>query len=82
MANDKMEFEGTVVNKHPGGKFTVEIPTGDKKKEIFCTISGKLRQNFIRIIPGDTVTVAISPYDLDRGIIVWRGKKKGDNDEQ
>lgn len=72
--DDKIELDGIVVDKHPGGKFTVEVDTGNGKKQVMCTVSGKLRTNFIRICVGDSVTINISPYDLDRGIIVWRIK--------
>ena len=73
--NDKIEIEGTVTKVIPGAKFQVEIELENgQKKEIICTISGRLRQNYIKVINGDKVTVEISPYDLSRGIITWRNK--------
>jgi len=76
MANDdKMEFEGVVKKALPGSKFEVEVAVNETKKiTVLCTISGKLRQNMIRIIPEDVVTVSISTYDLTKGIITWRKK--------
>lgn len=73
--SDKFEMEGIVKKALPGTKFEVEI-TDEKGNTymVLCTISGKLRQNYIRIIPDDSVTVAISPYDITKGIIVWRNK--------
>ena len=71
MASDKFEIEGTVNKIIKGGKCLVTIENGN---EITCTLSGKLRQNKIRVLIGDTVTVAMSPYDLSKGIITWRNK--------
>lgn len=69
---DVIEIEGgTVVDALPNAQFTVELPNGHK---ILAGISGKLRMNFIRILPGDKVTVEMSPYDLTRGRITWRSK--------
>ena len=68
---DVIEVEGTVVEAYPNAVFQVELPNGHK---ILAHISGKLRMNFIRILPGDKVTVELSPYDLTRGRITWRGK--------
>ena len=58
----------------PSTKFEVRVEAGGNEKIVVCTLSGKLRQNYIRIIPGDKVTVEISPYDLTKGIITWRTK--------
>ncbi len=69
--SDAIELEGTVVESLPNTMFTVDIGNGHK---ILATISGKLRMNFIKILPGDKVTVQISPYDLTRGRITWRSK--------
>ena len=69
--DDVIELEGTVVEALPNAMFQVELPNGHK---ILAHISGKLRMNFIRILPGDTVTVQMSPYDLTRGRITWRSK--------
>ena len=68
---DVIEIEGTVVEKLPNAMFQVEIPGGHK---ILAHISGKLRMNYIRILPGDKVTVEMSPYDLTKGRITWRSK--------
>ena len=68
---DVIEVEGTVVESLPNTNFKVELENGH---QILATISGKLRMNFIRILPGDKVTVEMSPYDLTRGRITWRSK--------
>ncbi len=69
--SDAIELEGTVVESLPNTLFSVDIGNGHT---ILATISGKLRMNFIRILPGDKVTVQMSPYDLTRGRITWRSK--------
>ena len=69
---DMIELEGTVVEAMPNAMFKVEIQGGHV---ILAHISGKLRMNFIRILPGDKVTVEMSPYDLSKGRITWRSKK-------
>ena len=69
--DDVIELEGTVVEALPNAMFQVELPNGHK---ILAHISGKLRMTFIRILPGDKVTVQMSPYDLTRGRITWRSK--------
>jgi translation initiation factor IF-1 len=66
-----IEVEGTVVDKLPNAEFKVELENGH---QILAHISGKLRMNFIRIIPGDKVKVEMSPYDLSKGRITWRDK--------
>ncbi|MCL2152705.1 MAG: translation initiation factor IF-1 [Oscillospiraceae bacterium] len=72
MAKDDMiELEGIVVDSLPNTMFHVDIGNGHT---ILAHISGKLRMNFIRILPGDRVTVQMSPYDLTRGRITWRSK--------
>ena len=72
MAKDDMiELEGVVVESLPNTTFRVDIGNGHI---ILAHISGKLRMNFIRILPGDKVTVQMSPYDLTRGRITWRSK--------
>ena len=68
---DVIEVEGTVTEAYPNAMVQVELPNGHK---ILAHISGKLRMNFIRILPGDKVTIELSPYDLTRGRITWRGK--------
>ncbi len=69
--DDVIECEGTVVEALPNTTFQVDIGNGHT---ILAHISGKLRMNFIRILPGDKVTVQMSPYDLTRGRITWRSK--------
>ncbi|MBR5709066.1 MAG: translation initiation factor IF-1 [Oscillospiraceae bacterium] len=72
MAKDDMiELEGKVVESLPNTMFKVDIGNGHV---ILAHISGKLRMNFIKILPGDKVTVQMSPYDLSRGRITWRSK--------
>ena len=68
---DVIEVEGVVVDKLPNAFFKVELENGH---QILATISGKLRMNFIRILPGDKVTIEMSPYDLTKGRIIWRDK--------
>lgn len=68
---DVIVVEGTVTEALPNAMFQVELENGHK---ILAHISGKLRMNFIRILPGDRVTVELSPYDLTRGRIIWRAK--------
>ncbi len=69
--DDVIEVEGTVLEKLPNAMFQVELENGHK---ILAHISGKLRMNFIRILPGDKVLIAMSPYDLTKGRIIWRAK--------
>ena len=69
--SDMIEIEGVVVEALPNATFQVELQNGHK---ILAHISGKLRLNYIRILPGDKVTVEMSPYDLTRGRIIWRSK--------
>ena len=69
--SDMIEDEGVVVESLPNTTFQVDIGNGHT---ILAHISGKLRMNFIRILPGDKVTVEMSPYDLTRGRITWRSK--------
>ncbi len=72
MAKDGvLELEGTVLESLPNAMFMVELENGH---QILAHISGKLRMNFIRILPGDKVTVELSPYDLTKGRITWRAK--------
>lgn len=68
---DVIEVEGLVTDLYPNAMFEVKLENGHK---ILANISGKLRMNFIRILPGDKVTVEMSPYDLTRGRITWRAK--------
>ena len=69
--SDVVEFEGTVVEKLPNAMFLVELENGH---QVLSHISGKLRMNFIKILPGDKVTIELSPYDLPKGRIIWRAK--------
>lgn len=68
---DVIEVEGTVIDALPNTIFIVELENGH---QITAHISGKLRMNYIRILPGDKVTVELSPYDLTKGRITWRKK--------
>ena len=68
---DAIELEGVVRETLPNAMFNVELENGHT---ILCTISGKIRMNYIRILPGDKVDVEISPYDLTRGRIIYRYK--------
>ena len=68
---DVIEVEGTVLEKLPNAMFRVELVN---KHVVLAHISGKLRMNFIRILPGDKVTIELSPYDLSKGRIIWRDK--------
>ena len=68
---DMIEVEGTVVEALPNATFKVELENG---RQIVATISGKLRMNYIRILPGDKVTVEVSIYDPTKGRITWRTK--------
>ncbi len=68
---DVIELEGTVLDTLPNAMFKVELENGH---EILAHVSGKIRKNYIRILPGDKVTVEMSPYDLSRGRITYRYK--------
>ena len=68
---DVIEVEGTVVEALPNTNFKVELENGH---QILAHISGKLRMNYIKILPGDKVKVELSPYDLTKGLITWRAK--------
>ncbi len=76
--DDVIEVEGTVLDKLPNAMFKVELDNGHK---IIAHLSGKLRKNFIRIIPGDSVKIEMSPYDLTKGRITWRGKVRKENEQ-
>ena len=69
--SDVIEVEGVVTESFPNAMFEVELPNGHK---ILAHVSGKMRMNYIRIYPGDKVTLELSPYDLTRGRITWRSK--------
>jgi translation initiation factor IF-1 len=68
---DVIEVEGTVIEPLPNAMFRVELANGHR---VLAHVSGKIRMNFIRILPGDRVMVELSPYDLNRGRIVYRYK--------
>ena len=68
---EAIEVEGTIVEALPNAMFRVELENGHK---VLAHVSGKMRMNFIRILPGDHVTVELSPYDLTRGRITYRKK--------
>ncbi|SJZ98836.1 translation initiation factor IF-1 [Selenihalanaerobacter shriftii] len=68
---EPIEVEGTVVEPLPNAKFRVEL---DNDHKVLAHVSGKMRMNYIRILPGDKVTVELSPYDLSRGRITYRHK--------
>jgi translation initiation factor IF-1 len=69
--DDAIELEGTVVEPLPNAMFRVELENGHK---VLAHISGKMRMHYIRILPGDKVTVELTPYDLTRGRIIFRAK--------
>ena len=68
---DEIEMEGVVLEKLPNAMFQIELENG---LQVLAHISGKLRMNYIKILPGDKVTVVLSPYDLTKGRITWRAK--------
>ena len=68
---DEIEVSGTVIDPLPNAMFKVELENGH---QVLAHISGKLRMNYIRILPGDKVTLELSPYDLSKGRIIWRDK--------
>jgi len=71
MSKDVIEVEGTVIEPLPNAMFKVELANGHK---VLAHVSGKIRMNFIKILPGDRVTIELSPYDLNRGRITYRFK--------
>ena len=73
--SNAIEAEGQVVAALPNAMFRVAVDIEGEKHTILATISGKMRKYYIRILPGDMVNVEISPYDLGRGRITYRGKK-------
>ncbi len=68
---DEIEVEGTVLEALPNAMFKVEI---NEQHQVLAVLSGRMRMNFIRIVPGDKVRVVLSPYDLKRGRITWRAR--------
>ena len=71
MSKDVIEFEGTIIESLPNAMFRVKL---ENEHEILAHISGKIRKNFIRILPGDKVRVEMTPYDLTKGRITYRLK--------
>jgi translation initiation factor IF-1 len=71
MAKDVIELEGTIIESMPNAMFRVKL---ENEHEILAHISGKIRKNFIRILPGDKVKVEMTPYDLSKGRITFRLK--------
>ncbi len=71
MAKANIEVKGVVTDALPNARFKVKLENGHT---ILAHLSGKLRLNYIRIMPGDNVTIELSPYDLTKGRITWRGK--------
>jgi len=69
--SDVIEVEGVVTDTFPNAVFQVQLSNGHK---VMAHVSGKMRMNYIRIYPGDKVTIELSPYDLTRGRITWRSK--------
>ncbi len=69
--SEAIEVEGVVIEKLPNAMFKVQLENGHI---VLGHISGKLRMHYIKILPGDTVTIALSPYDLTKGRIIWRAK--------
>ena len=69
--SDVIEVEGVVTESFPNAMFEVQLENGHK---LLAHVSGKMRMNYIRIYPGDKVTIELSPYDLTRGRITWRSK--------
>ncbi|MFH1748169.1 MAG: translation initiation factor IF-1 [Planctomycetota bacterium] len=71
---DAIQIEAVVLKALPNAMFLVQADIGENKHEVLAHVSGRMRKNFIRILPGDRVTVELSPYDLKRGRIVYRQK--------
>jgi translation initiation factor IF-1 len=71
LAKDAIEVKGTVIDALPNARFKVQLENGH---QIMAHLSGKLRMHYIKIMPGDFVTIELSPYDLTKGRITWRGK--------
>jgi len=71
--DEKFTLEATVIEALPNAMFKVRLPN-EQKTEILAYVSGKMRKHYIRITPGDTVTVEMSPYDLTKGRITFRGR--------
>ncbi|HEU5369908.1 MAG TPA: translation initiation factor IF-1 [Ktedonobacterales bacterium] len=68
---DALEYEGVIMEALPNAQFRVQLDNGHK---VLAYLSGKMRTNFVRVVPGDKVKVVLSEYDLDQGRIVWRNR--------
>ena len=75
---DLIEMSGKIIDAMGGGQYSIEIPneSGGEPSVVRGQLSGRLRRHHIRVLPGDTVTVAVSPYDLTHGLIVYRGVRQ------
>ena len=71
---EAIQVEGVIKETLPNAMFRVEVEIGDDKHEVLAHVSGKMRMHFIKILPGDVVTLEMSPYDLSRARIVYRKK--------
>ena len=78
MKEEAIQLQGQVLEALANTQFRVKL---NNDREIICHIAGKMRKNFIRIIPGDEVTIEMSPYDLTKGRIVYRGKPRRNDEE-
>ena len=76
---DLIEAEGSIVEPLPNATFRVELENGHK---VLAHVSGKMRMNFIKLLPGDKVTIQLSPYDLSKGRIIYRHSKKKSGDAE
>ncbi len=76
MSGDAIEMVGIVRESHRGGLYLVDCEVGALRREVLARCSGRLHQHHIRILPGDEVTVEVSPYDTTRGRIVYRGRRE------
>lgn len=75
MADDKIKVEGVITRINKGGMCNVEVTLQNgEKKDILCSLAGKLRKNKIHLVVGDRVEIGITPYDLSKGVISWRFK--------
>ena len=72
MAGEKLEFEGVVTTARGNGMFSVKLKNEDGGNDVLCKLSGKIRQNNIKILEYDKVKIEVSPYDLSKGVIVYR----------
>ena len=75
MSTESMQVEATVIKTLPNACFLVQANLGGEKHEVLAHLSGRMRKHYIRITLGDLVTVELSPYDLSKGRIVYRGKQ-------